>query len=186
MRDQPGQGERIEITLRAHGGIGARCSGCQLPSPGYDRLAERRWEFVPLWGIATSFLYTPRRVQCPEHGVVVEHIPWSSGKRPVTTAMMGFLARWARRLSWRETATAFQTSWESVYRSVEWFVEYGLAHRELSDVESRSEEHTSELQSLRHLVCRLLLEKTNMIILFGALNTALFLWGAGGSSAHTT
>src|SRR5262245_62366294 len=26
---------------------------------------------------------------------------------------------------------------------------------------SRSEEHTSELQSLRHLVCRLLLEKTN-------------------------
>src|ERR1035441_11038652 len=30
----------------------------------------------------------------------------------------------------------------------------------------RSEEHTSELQSLRHLVCRLLLEKTTI----GALN----------------
>src|SRR5262245_64041331 len=28
---------------------------------------------------------------------------------------------------------------------------------------SRSEEHTSELQSLRHLVCRLLLEKKNKI-----------------------
>src|SRR5438045_6676120 len=28
-----------------------------------------------------------------------------------------------------------------------------------SGVEERSEEHTSELQSLRHLVCRLLLEK---------------------------
>src|ERR1035441_11012432 len=28
--------------------------------------------------------------------------------------------------------------------------------------EVRSEEHTSELQSLRHLVCRLLLEKTNV------------------------
>src|SRR5258705_9398431 len=27
----------------------------------------------------------------------------------------------------------------------------------------RSEEHTSELQSLRHLVCRLLLEKKNVI-----------------------
>src|SRR5262245_66092508 len=27
---------------------------------------------------------------------------------------------------------------------------------------SRSEEHTSELQSLRHLVCRLLLEKKNI------------------------
>src|SRR5262245_64661728 len=28
-------------------------------------------------------------------------------------------------------------------------------------IEERSEEHTSELQSLRHLVCRLLLEKKN-------------------------
>src|SRR5882724_12329985 len=31
----------------------------------------------------------------------------------------------------------------------------------LSPGRSRSEEHTSELQSLRHLVCRLLLEKNN-------------------------
>src|SRR5205814_7970873 len=30
-----------------------------------------------------------------------------------------------------------------------------------SEPRSRSEEHTSELQSLRHLVCRLLLEKKN-------------------------
>src|SRR5436853_5196326 len=32
-----------------------------------------------------------------------------------------------------------------------------------ADVKGRSEEHTSELQSLRHLVCRLLLEKKNKI-----------------------
>ena len=50
--------------------------------------------------------------------------------------MMGFLARWGRRLSWRETAKVFQTSWESVYRSVEWFVQWGLAHRELQGVKS--------------------------------------------------
>src|SRR5947199_1313637 len=31
------------------------------------------------------------------------------------------------------------------------------------DDETRSEEHTSELQSLRHLVCRLLLEKKKKI-----------------------
>src|SRR5437899_4277922 len=31
----------------------------------------------------------------------------------------------------------------------------------------RSEEHTSELQSLRHLVCRLLLEKKNRHLLYG-------------------
>ena len=133
---QKGRPLSIEITVEPHGGIRGRCSQCQRSAPGYDRLPERRWLFVPLWGIPTYFLYAPRRVECIEHGVVVEHLPWSDGKRPVTCAMMGFLARWARRLSWRETAQVFQTSWEAVYRSVEWFVEWGLAHRELWQVES--------------------------------------------------
>src|ERR1035437_6523879 len=131
-----GQPESIEISLEPHGGVGGRCSEFQRPGPGYDRLPQRRWQFVPLWGIPTYFCYAPRRVECAEHGVVVEHILWSDGKRPVTCAMMGFLARWARRLSWRETARTFQTSWEAVYRSVEWFVEWGLAHRELRGIES--------------------------------------------------
>ena len=131
-----GPAVEIEITLQPHGGIRGRCSQCRRPAPGYDRLPERRWQFVPLWGIATWFRYAPRRVQCPEHGVAVEYLPWSDGKRPLTCTLMGFLARWARRLSWRETARVFQTSWESVYRSVEWFVEWGLAERQLAGVES--------------------------------------------------
>jgi transposase len=68
--------------------------------------------------------------------VVVEHLPWNEGQKPLTTAMMGFLARWARRLSWREAAEVFQVSWEAGYRSVEWFVAWGLAHRELRGVEA--------------------------------------------------
>jgi hypothetical protein len=32
--------------------------------------------------------------------------------------------------------TIFQTSWESVYRSVEWFVKWGLAHRQKCGVKS--------------------------------------------------
>jgi transposase len=127
---------RIEARIEPHGGLRARCSECRRPAPGYDRLPERWWLFVPLWGIVTWFLYAPRRVECPEHGVVVEHIPWSEGKRPITTAMMGFLARWARHLSWRQTARAFQTSWEAVYRSVEWFVQWGLARRSLAGIEA--------------------------------------------------
>jgi len=126
-----GRPESIEIAVEPHGGIRGRCWQCRRPAPGYDRLPERRWLFVPLWGIPTYFCYAPRRVECAEHGVVVEHIPWSDGKRPVTCAMMAFLARWARRLSWRETARVFLTSWEAVYRSVEWFVQWGLEHRQL-------------------------------------------------------
>lgn len=131
-----GKPERIEITVRAHAGMKRRCSRCQRAAPGYDELEERVWRHVPLWGIAVWFRYAPRRVECPEHGVVVEDLPWNEGKRRLTTAMMGFLARWARRLSWRETAQVFQVSWEAVYRSVEWFVAWGLAHRELKGIES--------------------------------------------------
>jgi transposase len=127
---------RIEAQIQPHRGIRGKCATCLKASPGYDQLPERRWLFVPLWGIIFHFFYHPRRVECAEHGVGVEHIPWSQGKRPVTTAMMGFLARWARRLSWRETARTFQTSWEAVYHSVEWFVEWGLAHRVLEGIRS--------------------------------------------------
>jgi transposase len=134
LRYRDGQPRCLEIAIEPHGGIPAKCSRCLQPAPGYDRLAERTWLFVPLWGIMTWFVYAARRVQCPEHGVVVEHVPWSEGKRPVTLAMMCFLSRWARRLSWRETARAFGTSWECVYRSVEWFVQWGLAQRKLANV----------------------------------------------------
>jgi transposase len=127
---------RIEIPLQPHRQRRARCSECRRPSPGYDQLPQRPWRFVPLGNMPTYFLYAPRRVNCPEHGVIVEPIPWSEGKRPITRAMMCFLSPWARRLSWRETARAFPTSWEWVDRSVEWFVRWGLAHRQLEGVEA--------------------------------------------------
>src|SRR5258705_3508502 len=38
---------------------------------------------------------------------------------------------------------------------------------------TRSEEHTSELQSLRHLVCRLLLEKKRNVMRMNLHNTTL-------------
>ena len=127
---------RIEVSIEPHRKVRAKCGRCLRSASTYDHLPERSWLHVPLWGIKTYFLYAPRRVQCPEHGVVVEHLPWSEGKRPVTLTMMCFLSRWARRLSWRETARVFQTSWECVYRSVEWFVQWGLEHRKLGGVRS--------------------------------------------------
>ena len=45
-----------------------------------------------------------------------------------------FLSRWARRLSWSETARVFETSWGCVFRAVQSVVEYGLAHRSLEEV----------------------------------------------------
>jgi len=110
------------------------CSGCGQQRPGYDRLAPRQFEFVPLWGIAVLFVYAMRRVQCPDCGVKVERVPWCDGKQQLTITYRWFLAGWAKRLSWQEVADAFCTTWENVFRSVKHAVWWGVAHRELKDI----------------------------------------------------
>ena len=93
----------IEVAVRPRKGSAAVCSRCHLPAPGYDQLAERRFEFIPLWGFLVFLLYTMRRVNCRRCGIVaVEEVPWGDGKRTLTKAYMLFLARWARRLSWKD------------------------------------------------------------------------------------
>jgi transposase len=125
---------RVQMKARANGQ--PRCSGCQRRRPGYDRLRERTWDFVPLWQIAVLLVYAPRRVDCPQCGVVVEQLPWSDGKSRQTREYRLFLARWARRLSWQEVANIFHSSWDSVYRAVQYVVSYGLVHRDETGVEA--------------------------------------------------
>ena len=124
----------LEIDIEARRNSQAVCSGCHRKRPGYDRLPPRRFEFVPLWQIAVFFVYAMRRVDCPTCGVVVEQVPWSDGKSQLTTAYRWFLAGWARRLSWLEVAVVFHTTWEAVYRSVEYAVAWGLARRRLTGI----------------------------------------------------
>jgi transposase len=133
--DSEGEG-RLDVAVRAHELIRPCCCHCRKPCPGYDQLPGRRWRGVSLWNIILWIYYAPRRVECRQHGVVVEYMPWSDGKRPWTVGMMAFLALWAQRLSWRDTARAFGVSWEAVFRSVEWTVEWGLKHRVLEGIRS--------------------------------------------------
>ena len=111
------------------------CPECKRRCPTYDTgQSPRFFEFVSLWNIAFFFAYQMRRVTCPEHGVVTEEVPWCDGKHTQTVEMRQFLANWARRLSWSETAACFGTSPGKVFRSVKWIVEWGLKHRDLSGI----------------------------------------------------
>jgi transposase len=126
----------IEAELRSRANSRPICSECGRKRPGYDRLPTRRFEFVPMWGIKVFFVYAPRRVDCPTCGVRVERMPWSEGKHRLTDTYAWFLAGWARRLSWKEVAEAFRTSWDHVFCSVEMAVTWGRAHRDLSGIEA--------------------------------------------------
>jgi len=125
----------IEVHLDADLRFKRLCSCCGGRGRIHDVLPQRSWQFVPLWGIPVKLRYSPRRVVCPKWvGPTVELMPWNKGKHPYATAYMVFLARWARRLSWKETADIFGASWDAVRRSVAWVVQWGLENRELKDV----------------------------------------------------
>jgi hypothetical protein len=71
----------IEVWVRPRRGSAATCSRCHQTAPGYDQLAERRFEVIPLWSFFVFLRYTMRRVNCRRCGaVVVEEAPWGDGK----------------------------------------------------------------------------------------------------------
>ena len=110
------------------------CSGCGKVGRIYDHLNKRQFAFIPVWNIPIYFEYRMRRVDCAQCGVKVEDVPWGNGKSPITCVFQLFLAKWARLLTWKDTAKMFNTTWDTVFRSVKAIVEFGLTARSLEGV----------------------------------------------------
>ncbi len=129
---QPG----LLVLILPRAGSRPVCPGCGRRRGCYDRQPARCYDFVPLWGLPVVFEYEARRVNCARCGVRVEALPWSHGKSRLTEAYAWFLAGWAKRLSWKQVAEVFHTSWDTVYRAVSRAVHWGLAHRSLEGLEA--------------------------------------------------
>ena len=127
-------GKRLEISIQARKNSRGLCSVCGRPGPSYDRLSERTFHYVPLWGIPVVFLYALRRINCRCCGVKVEQVPWAAGKSPITRSLALFLADWAKLLCWQDVAHRFRVNWRQVFDSVRYVVAWGLAHRDVSGV----------------------------------------------------
>lgn len=134
LRDDDGD-SYLEIDVRPRANGRPTCSGCGRKGPGYDRLTTRPFQFVPLLGLPTFLRYAMRRVNCRHCGAVkVERVPWADGKQRSTKAFGWFLASWAKRLSWQDTARIFGTSWDTVHRAVAMAVAWGRARVSLAGV----------------------------------------------------
>lgn len=110
------------------------CSSCGQRTHRHDRLPERTWFHVPLWGYPTMLVYRPWRVRCPKCGVKREVIPWADGKKRVTTALVVTIATWVRLLPVETVSRLFGVHWNTVYAAVREAVAYGVAHRTLGTV----------------------------------------------------
>ena len=110
------------------------CSGCGGRSWVYDRLKERKWKHVPLWGIVTTIHYQPRRLRCARCGIKVERIPWGATKSPLSLPLVIGLATWSKLLAMDVVAQLFQVSWATVASALKQAVAYGLEHRDTEGV----------------------------------------------------
>jgi transposase len=79
-------------------------------------------------------VYAPRRVRCATCGIVVEAMPWSQGKSPLTEGLVVVLATWARLLAWEVVAGLFGVSWATIRAAVRRAVDCGLTERDTSAV----------------------------------------------------
>jgi transposase len=125
------------VAVQARKGSVAICSRCHLPARRYDQLGEWALCVDSPMEFLVFLLYTMRRVYCGRCGIVtVEKVFWGDDKRTLTKAYMLFLARWARRLSRKETAEAFRTSWDKVFDAAEHVVTWGLEHRMFGQIDA--------------------------------------------------
>ena len=126
---------RIEVTVEPRKGSQGICSKCGGSCPGYDHLPQREFIHVPIYGLSVVFLYCMRRLQCSScNAVVVEVVPWSVGKSPLTTGYAWFLSEWAKVLSMQEVAVQFKASWHYVFTAVAMAVSWGRERMDLSNI----------------------------------------------------
>jgi transposase len=124
----------LRIELEVKKGRKVPCSICGQRFHPKDKIRQRRWRHVSLWGIAVFLYYRPRRVKCPEHGVRVESIPWNMGKKPISFPLITVLSFWSKLLPWDQVAVLFNVSWNTVRSAVEAAVAYGREREDYQGV----------------------------------------------------
>lgn len=81
--------KRIHIWLRPIRRLQRLCPICGKRCHGYDYRSDEEswWRASNLNGIPVYLFYRRQRIECPEHGVRAEWIPWADGESRFTESM---------------------------------------------------------------------------------------------------
>ena len=92
------------------------CPVCRRKCPGYDCRSngESWWRAANLNGIPVYLFYQRHRIQCPEHGVLAEWLPWEDGNSRFTESFNNEVAWMALQMSKLAVSTMTGINWRTV------------------------------------------------------------------------
>lgn len=107
---------RIYIHARPYKRVQKLCPVCRKKCPGYDTKYETdsSWRAPNLNGVPVYICYQPKRIECPEHGIKTEYIPWADGKSRFTEDFSNEIAWMVCRMSKTAVALFEGVDWRTV------------------------------------------------------------------------
>jgi transposase len=112
----------------------SRCGVCGRPCPRYDSCPPRLWRHLALGRTAFWLSYAPRRVECREHGVRVEQVPWAAHDSHFTREFEEMVAWLAQRMDKSATCRLMGINWRTVGTIVERVVAERLNAQRLEEL----------------------------------------------------
>lgn len=107
---------RIYVHARPFKKIQSRCPVCGKKCSGYDTKysTESTWRAPNLNGVPVYICYQPIRIECPDHGVQTEYIPWQDGKSRFTKDFNDEVAWMVCRMSRTAVSLYEDINWRTV------------------------------------------------------------------------
>lgn len=110
--------EEITVTVSRRGRR-HRCPKCSFSTgAGYDQ-HEGRWRHVALGKWRVTIAATVSRLECPQHGVLTEAIPWAQAESRFTLDFEDLVAWLAREMNKTAVTKLVRVTWRTVGRIIE-------------------------------------------------------------------
>ena len=108
--------QQLHVHLRPIRRYQGCCPECRKKCPGYDfkSTGESKWRAANLNGIPVYLFYQRCRIQCPEHGVLAEWLPWTDGNSRFTESFNNEVAWMALQMSKLAVSTMAGINWRTV------------------------------------------------------------------------
>lgn len=123
------EGESIIVSARPRRRA-PRCPVCGRRCDAYDTLPARRWRATDVGASRCYIEHAPRRVECPEHGVLSEVPPWAR------SAASRFTAAFEDEVAW--LALHMCRSALAELARIDWHTVGGICKRVSDDLEARA------------------------------------------------